>query len=120
MGCYPVVSCAAVLDIHSVVAKKRLPLKFFAAFAPVITFYDSVVFVRFLDLVRHLYGFLFRPEGFPVERRVGCPANMVMNTQVYGFCFVLSNASVSDQIIGKAGLRNHEVERIPNLARNAH
>jgi hypothetical protein len=73
-----------------------LQLKFLAPLAVVVTFYDSVALDRFFDLLGYSRGFLFRPERFPIERRVGCPATMVVNAQLYGFYFLLSVADIRD------------------------
>jgi hypothetical protein len=67
--------------------KKRLQLEFSAPFAIVITFYDRVALGRFPNSIGHFRGFVFRSEGFPIESRVGRPANVVVNTQVHGFNF---------------------------------
>jgi hypothetical protein len=70
--------------------EKGLQPKFFASFALVTPLYNAVAFLRFFDSLGHFRGFVFHPEGFPVERRVGRPANVKMNAQVHEFYFVLS------------------------------
>jgi hypothetical protein len=93
--------------------EEGLQLKFLAPFAPVVTFHDSVAFAWFFDLFSHFRGFLFRPKRFPIERRPGCPPNMVVNTEVYSFYFAaLSIAYIHGYIFGNTVLRNHEAVRI--------
>src|SRR5215472_1108228 len=60
-----------------------------AAFTFVVTFFDDVDLVRSLQLSGRLHGFFLRWKGFPIEGRLGCPANMVVNTQLHRFYFAL-------------------------------
>ena len=75
------------LAISAIDGEKGLQLEFSAPFAIVITFYDRVALGRFPNSIGRFRGFVFRSEGFPIESRVGRPANVVVNTQVHGFNF---------------------------------
>lgn len=72
------------LNYHSVTAENAFAVRLPAPFAPAIPLYDGVALCRFLDPSGYFRGFLFRLEWLPVERRVECPTNMVVNNQVHG------------------------------------
>jgi hypothetical protein len=83
------------LAISAIDGEKGLQLEFSAPFAIVIPFYDRVALLRFFDSFGHFRGFLFRPKGLPIERRVGQPANMVVNAQLHGLFFRPEHSPVS-------------------------
>jgi hypothetical protein len=68
--CVPVPLLEETVCLSRSDGEEGLQLKFVAPFALVISFNGGVALVRFLDLFGYFCGFVFRPEGFPVERRV--------------------------------------------------